>query len=221
MSIEHSKIGANIRNYIEPDKGSTNQRVGEWLQPSVAGYGLPTLELKAIRSASEISKRTSGKSNERVHTNHHEPNNEKRFLFGTAAAAALFLLMIFSYHLLIFEQSDFAIDSKSSIDIDKTRLNHSPESMLVNNKLSPEYIPGIEKEEEVASCALIVGSFARKSNAVEMQQKVIGAGYELYTEEFQNFYRVGVALDCSEIKGESFTNVENAIGIDPWLKISL
>ncbi|WP_235295650.1 SPOR domain-containing protein [Portibacter marinus] len=222
MSTIHSKIGANIRNYTELNKGSNRSRVGHLIRPSSNSYGLPVLELKPISKAvanteavTTIDRDTIG--NVELRTNKHADRN---FLIGTACAAAIFLVMIFSYHVFVMEQDKVVMSGETPINIDQKRLNHSPESVYVSDVYTPEYIPGVTKEEEVATCALIVGSFARQSNAIEMQQKVLSAGFELYTEEFQNFYRVGISYDCSDIKGASFLEVEKVIGVDPWLHIS-
>ncbi len=154
-----------------------------------------------------------------------EARKERNFLFGTAAAAAVFLMMLFAYHSLYAEEVYGPSISESSIeqsvDIDNARLNHSPEAVLVGEDVKPEYIPGKVEKKEVASCALVVGSFSRQSNAVEMQQQVIAAGYELYTEEFHEFYRVGISVDCSEIQGSTFLEIKSTLGVDPWLHISL
>lgn len=220
MSIDHSKIGANIRNYNELNKGSQYQYVGEWINPSALAYGLPPLKLVPLSnmSSSNTNRSIEGKENKVYFpVKSHEDRN---FLLGSAFAALLLVLMIAVYHSTTTTPSNPQVLQNEYIDIDNSRLNHSPESFLTNNEVNPELIPGVKKEEEIASCALIVGSFSRRSNAIEMQQKVLAAGYQLYTEEFQDFYRVGVSMDCADIKGAAFLAVEAKLGIDPWLHIS-
>jgi hypothetical protein len=179
-------------------------------------YGLPTLQLKPLMLA---------KSEEVVKTSKISPapavsnNKERNFLYKVAAIAAIFIILITMYD--IWGSPVDTNNQLSSIEIDKARLNQNPAKLLVSEELSAELIPGIIKKEEekTTSCALIIGSFARKSNAIELQQKVIEAGYELYTEEFHEFYRVGVAYDCSDVRGASFKEIEQTLGIDPWLRI--
>lgn len=175
-------------------------------------YALPVLQLKPINQPVEetVSNPVARKGS--------VANNDKGFLAAVAAVAAIFILLMTFYDINSNREKRVNISS-IGIDVDHSRLNQDPAKLLVSEKLSPEIIPGVIKEEKVASCALIIGSFANKANALEMQQKVIEAGYEVFTEDFYGFYRVGVAYDCSDVRGASFREIEQTLGVDPWLRI--
>jgi hypothetical protein len=178
-----------------------------------SNYALPVLQLKPLNQTVE-----KGVSKPAVR-NVSSSNDDSGFLAAVAAVAAIFILLVTFYDISSNRDKPISL-SNIGIDVDHSRLNQDPEKLLVSEKLSPELIPGvIEEEEKIASCALIIGSFARQSNALEMQQKVTEAGYALFTEDFHGFFRVGVSCECSDIKGASFREIEKTLGVDPWLRI--
>lgn len=174
-------------------------------------YALPVLQLKPIKPVIVEALHTTPRKTTST------DNSDKRFLAAVAAIAAIFILFLTIYDL--FYQVDRS-QSLLGIEIDQSRLNQNPTRLLVSEEIRPSVVPEVLPEEKQGpSCALIIGSFARESNANELEQKVIKAGYEVYTEDFHGFFRVGVAYDCSDIKGASFREVELALGVDPWLRI--
>jgi len=182
-------------------------------------YGLPALSLQPLAKAKILPQKSEVKTIEIKDLA--KDRTDRNFLLKVAGIAAIFVIAMFTYH----NYNSPQVHELTGIEIDQSRLNKDPEMVLVsedlNEETSAELIPGnIEKAEEVASCALIIGSFAKKSNAVDMQAKVLAAGFQLYTEEFHEFYRVGISIECSEIKGESFRQIEEALGVDPWLRIA-
>ncbi|WP_235293184.1 SPOR domain-containing protein [Portibacter lacus] len=195
-----------------------NQSTFEMEDAALAGntFGLPALKLSRL---TPVTPPVVAKIEEDlvVKSLRIKDKSDRNFLLNTAAVAALFMLLVFSYH---YYWPSEKVNHLSHLKVDQERLNKDPEKLLVSEKFIPELIPGIvEPEEHVASCALIIGSFSRKSNADEIQEKAITAGYEVFTEEYHEFYRVGISMPCNEIQGAAFREVEEAFGIDPWLLI--
>ncbi len=52
-----------------------------------------------------------------------------------------------------------------------------------------------------------------------MQRLVLESGYELFTEQYQEFIRIGISVPCDDVNGKLFKSIEDKIGIDPWLRI--
>jgi len=72
-----------------------------------------------------------------------------------------------------------ANDSMSSYDIEK---------MTNDGSLIPAS----------GQCKIVTGVYSKLSNVVNMKEKVRDAGYEVYTEEFGTYTRVGLVYNCDE-----------------------
>ncbi len=180
-------------------------------------YGLPSLNVQPLI-------KLPSKEKEKVHS---IPTIEavkagwRKELWNAAAAAAIFALLFLAYrYTQPAHSSTLELGVTDNIEIDNARLNKNPQSVLVDSEHKSELIPGlITSENEENKCALILGSFSSKSNAVALQDKILTTPYDLYTEEFHEFFRIGVSVECSEVNGALFREVEHLTGVDPWLRI--
>lgn len=184
---------------------------------SKASYGLPIVNLKPLVSIVD-QKRD-------VRDEIMQLQSEKGFgkiFWNSVSVAAIFLLLLFAYQNL--KTVDFSLTKAnpiSTLEFDQNRLNKKPEKVLVEDA-AQELIPGnVSKEPSSAACALILGSFSKESNAVALQERILSSEYQLYTEEFHEFFRIGVSFDCEEVKSSTFHRVEADFGIDPWLRIDI
>lgn len=60
----------------------------------------------------------------------------------------------------------------------------------------------IKVEQEVkheGKCAIIVGSFKEKANVEKMQQRIVKAGFEAYTQQGKRLTKVGIITGCEEV----------------------
>ena len=145
-------------------------------------------------------------------------------IFGTAAILTLLFIGLRSLYLNQKGNDQSITQELPQVENNENSeipLNSNPESIFVNeNLINENLIPGIIKEEKpIASCALILGSFTKERNAVRMQQFVLDLGYELFTEQYGEFIRIGIEVPCDEIKGALFNEIERKVGVDPWLHI--
>ncbi|MEP7197653.1 MAG: hypothetical protein ABI851_14130 [Saprospiraceae bacterium] len=115
--------------------------------------------------------------------------------------------------LKVLENDALAHDSSLAQKIDTASINKLNSDSTIPVK-TEESIPAnkqeFTKEEEITSteierlnekvknknCVIIVGSFKKIVNAKRQSQRVIKLKYEVYTENFGEFHRVGVKFDC-------------------------
>lgn len=182
-------------------------------------YGLPQIKVNPLSLLETESTSTVKKVNVQTKL---ARRNYSRAIVNVAASAAMFLIFLVAFKYidnLDFSKAD--LSTTNAVEIDQPRLNQKPEMVLTSNE-AEELIPGaIEKGSQSASCALILGSFSKKENAVSLQKEILLTDYQLYTEEFHEFYRIGILFDCEEISSSTFKNVEQDFGIDPWLRVSV
>lgn len=76
----------------------------------------------------------------------------------------------------------------------------------------------VNEEVMGKTCVIIVGSFLKKSNAIRMQEKVSEDGYQVYTELYGDFNRVGIQFDCFHQKLEEvLEELKQKYHPDSWI----
>ncbi len=189
--------------------------------PYKSSFGLPSLTLQPLQDKANeedliIQKSTNNK-------NIKESNSGRVIFWNVIGTAAVFLLLVLTHKLINGNFNSVELFSKENTShIDPSKLNKKPETVLIDNPSYNNFIPGISNNDYAppkSSCALIVGSFSNKFLAADLQQKILNLDLELYTEEFHEFFRVGISVDCESIKGSTFLEIEKVLGIDPWLRI--
>lgn len=196
-----------------------------------SSYGLPEIKITPISKVSEVI------HSENIITVAPSSTPVKpriswlRTVWDVIATAAIFILLLIAFQspdfkgLLLSELETPSEDKGQEVlKIEELkRYNQKPEKRLINGSIQEDYeslIPGnVKTAAPVASCALILGSFTKERNAVKMQQLILATEYELYTEEFHEFFRVGISVPCDKVNGSLFREVENITGVDPWLRI--
>ena len=108
-------------------------------------------------------------------------------------------------------------------------MNHSADSASNTSEAAPkDTMTGLDTEtdtnmqssitnEKVNTCIVILGSYKESKNSLKMIQRVGELQFELYTEEYNGFTRVGFQFDCSHTDLVDFIHhVRDEISKNAW-----
>jgi len=130
------------------------------------------------------------------------------------------------------EKPNKVLDTASQItDSNVTSQNHNKNtySSDSDNKKDLSNLDKISLEELIElgsdlksnfnkSCIIIVGSFKRKSNSIQMKNRLLKDNFIPYIEKYGKFYRTGVVFDCERKPLYKFLEeLRNSIDKGSWV----
>jgi len=114
--------------------------------------------------------------------------------------ATLILLLLLGFKTC----SKYAFTDDTNADNSKMTITDVDviDGITATDSISTEALIELRKDKSIipasGNCKIITGVFSRMINVIAMKEKLRDAGYNVYTEAFGEYTRVGLEFDCNE-----------------------
>jgi hypothetical protein len=151
-------------------------------------------------------------------------------ILGVIAIASLFYFLKDNQLNTSFE-NEIILDEKNNLNElqnnDTITTIYNQNEKVGEGSETGEAIQKIEEEpivntktHTVKNCIIITGSYQQSKSSLKMIEKLQSKGYQVYTEQHNNFTRVGISFDCENIDLKEYIyEIRNTISKDAWYLI--